>query len=534
VQVDRFAGLSYMGIRLNTIAEQLKAQCSVVHQCPLEESQIICAKLLQREMVFLEPGVIYIGRISDFPVNTENSGKSSFALLVDSPDVALPSMLRQHNILFINGITVASLLNLVQDILSSESRYFSSSAKLLESLVRGKGIQNVVDIASMLLQKPMFVRDTSFKLLAHTKNIGIDDVVWNNVVKKGYHTYEDVKKMMRIRAFEKLNESNTPVRFESSLKPGTSRVWSKICIDDTVVGHLVVLGLEKKFSDEDMELVQLISNAISLEMRKDGNFYSGLKNEGFVKDLLAGKVQDREEIQERLRYLDCKFGNKLCILTAVFSDADYSNMPKFFIKDYLSRMVPDNTALVYKDDIVIIISHNSDKPFSREVEEKLVEFLTENHMTAGLSYAFVSLTEMNIFYNQSLKAIELGRHMKRESCLHYYENYLFEHMLSTCSEQKELHQFCHPSIFVLREYDRNNNTNHLKFLYQYLGNINNPRGVISALNIHRNTLKYRLDKIKGIMNVDLKDSKQLFLLYLSLQILRYKEGKEFLSLSDHI
>jgi PucR family transcriptional regulator, proline-responsive transcriptional activator len=221
-------------------------------------------------------------------------------------------------------------------------------------------------------------------------------------------------------------------------------------------------------------------------------------------------------------------------LTAVFSEADYSNMPKFFIKDYLSRMVPGNTALVYKDHIVVIISHNGNRPFSHEVEERLVEFLAENHMTAGLSYAFSSLTEMNKLYNQSIKAIELGRHINKESCLHYYENYLFEHMLSTCSEQQELYQFCHPSIFVLRDYDRKNNTSYLTFLYQYLENINNPRGVISALNIHRNTLKYRLDKIKGIMDVDLKDSKQLFLLYLSLKILRYREGKEFLTLPDHI
>jgi PucR family transcriptional regulator, proline-responsive transcriptional activator len=141
---------------------------------------------------------------------------------------------------------------------------------------------------------------------------------------------------------------------------------------------------------------------------------------------------------------------------------------------------------------------------------------------------------MDKFYKQSLKATELGRHINGESSLYQYHNYLFEHMLSTCSNQQELYQFCHPSIFLLSEYDRKHNTNYLKFLYEYLENINNPSGVISALNIHRNTLKYRIDKIKSIMNVDLKDSKQLLLLYLSLQILRYKEGKEFLvSSSTH-
>jgi sugar diacid utilization regulator len=521
-----------MGIRFDIIAEKLKVKCSLAYSGPLEKTEIVRAKLLQRDAGSFEPGVIYIGKISDFPADAEDLDKSGFALLVDSPNTPLPVGVRQGNTLFISGITIASLFNSVQDILSSESRYLSGSAKLLESLVQGKGIQNVVDMSSTLLEKPMFVRDTSFKLLAFTKNVEIDDVVWNNVVKMGYHTYEDVKKMMRANAFEQLDRSSAPVLFRSSIKPGTSRVWSKICIDDRVVGHLVVLGLEKEFSVEDLELVQLISNAISLEMQKDGNFYNGLKNEGFIKDLLAGKVQDLEEIQERLQYLDCAFKNRLYILTAVFSDADYANMPKFFIKDYLSRMIPDNTALVYKDHIVVIISHNSDKPFPREVEEKLVKFLAENHMTAGLSNAFSCLTETDKFYNQSLKAIELGRHVNRENNLHYYENYLFEHMLSMCSEQQELYQFCHPSIFVLREYDRKNNTNYLTFLCQYLENINNPRGVISALNIHRNTLKYRIDKIKGIMNVDLRDSKQLLLLYLSLQILRYKEGKEFLSASS--
>ncbi len=514
-----------MGIRLDIIAEKLRAQCVPVHQHPLEETEIICAKLLQRGMTSLEPGVIYIGKTSDIPTNVKYPDKSGFALLVDSPKETLPSGVRKSSVLLVSETTTASLLNTVQDILSSESRYLSGSAKLFESLVQGKGIQNIVDISSELLKKPMFVRDTSFKLLAYTKNVEIDDVVWNNVIKRGYHTYEDIKKMIRAKAFEQLEKSATPVLFRSSMKPGTCRVWSKISIDDIVIGHLVVLGYEKDFSDKDMELIQLISNVISLEMRKNGNFYSGLKNESFIKDLLTGKVQDPEEIQERLKYLDCEFKSRLYILTVIFSETDNPHMPKHFLKDYLNQMIPNSTALIYKDHIVTIISHNNDKPFSHEVERKVIEFLTENHMTAGLSNAFSCLTEMNRSYNLSMKAIELGRHTNREKSLHYYEDYLFEHMLSLCSEQQELYQFCHPSIFILREYDRKNNTNYLKFLFKYLENINNPCGVISALNIHRNTLKYRLDKIKRIMNVDLKDSRQLMLLYLSFQILRYKEGK---------
>ena len=142
-----------MGIRLDIVAEKLKDKCSLVYKAPLEKTEISCAKLLQRETVSFEPGVIYIGRISDFPADAEDLGKSSFALLVNSPRTSLPLRLRKRGILLVAGITTASLFNSVQDILSSETRYLSGSARLLESLVQGKGIQNVVDIGSKLLRE---------------------------------------------------------------------------------------------------------------------------------------------------------------------------------------------------------------------------------------------------------------------------------------------------------------------------------------------------------------------------------------------
>lgn len=517
-----------MGITLDIVAERLRGKCSLVHKHSLLNTEINCAKLLQREIVSFEPGVLYIGRVSEFPPDAGNFDKCSFALLINPHHAAPPPDIRKPNILLVTGTSLALLFNTVQDILSSEARYLTGSARLLASLVQGKGIQNVVDIGSVLIAKPMFVRDTSLKLLAHTRNVKVDDMVWNSLVKKGYHTYEDVRKMMNVRAFERLSASSSPVLFKSDRRPGASRVWSKITVGDTIVGHLVVLALENNFSDEDIELVQLIADAVSLEMQKDGNLYNGLRNEGFIKDLLAGKLREPEEIRERLRYLDCKFGNRLYIMTVAFSDTDSSNMPKFFMKDYLSRIISGGTALIYEKHIVIIISCDNEEPFAPELVQKLIVFLAENGMAAGLSSGFSTLTETHRYYKQSLKAIELGLHMYGERVLYQYHDYLFEHMLSTCSDQQNLYQFCHPSIFLLKEYDRKNKSSYLKFLYQYLENVNNPSGVISALNIHRNTLKYRIDKIKSVANINFNDSKQLLLLYLSFQILRYKEGKDFL------
>ena len=64
------------------------------------------------------------------------------------------------------------------------------------------------------------------------------------------------------------------------------------------------------------------------------------------------------------------------------------------------------------------------------------------------------------------------------------------------------------SIRSLVEYDKQNATNMVETLDCYFACNCNVSETAKALFIHRNTLIYRIDKIKSILGRDLKDSEE--------------------------
>ena len=65
--------------------------------------------------------------------------------------------------------------------------------------------------------------------------------------------------------------------------------------------------------------------------------------------------------------------------------------------------------------------------------------------------------------------------------------------------------FCHPDMEILRQYDAENHTFLEDTVYQYLINEENTMETARQLYIHRNSLLYRLDKIKSLTNINFKD-----------------------------
>ncbi|HCX65848.1 MAG TPA: hypothetical protein DHN33_11645 [Eubacteriaceae bacterium] len=94
-------------------------------------------------------------------------------------------------------------------------------------------------------------------------------------------------------------------------------------------------------------------------------------------------------------------------------------------------------------------------------------------------------------------------------------------MLQICSEQEPLMNFCNRALLNLIAYDKEHNTQYAETLKAFVNKSKNPSELAKELNVHRNTLYYRLDKIKEIMDCSLDSMDVLFDLHLSFKILGY-------------
>ena len=75
---------------------------------------------------------------------------------------------------------------------------------------------------------------------------------------------------------------------------------------------------------------------------------------------------------------------------------------------------------------------------------------------------------------------------------------------------------CHPLITEIKKYDREHGNEYYETLKAYLLCHRNYASMASHLNIHKNTVVYRMQKLKELFDIDLSDCRLITALYLSL------------------
>lgn len=401
-------------------------------------------------------------------------------------------------------------------------------AALLDALTSGKGIQHILDVAYDILDNPLYIVDTSYKLLASTQNVQVDDPACKELIKNGYFSYDRVKQFIDEKHIEKVHKSSLPM-YISSENAVHNRLVGNITVDGKIVGYLIALEYGKSFDDDDMDKIILVNKIVSSEMQKN-KYYRNTKGymyEQFIIDLLDGNKKERKYVEQRARHMDLQIKEYLFVLVVNSDLSNKANTPLNLIRDVLEYAVSGGKSIVFNDTIVMLISRSRKISSDSSELKNLEEFLVKNNIYGGLSRPFNSLADFKEYYIQASKAIEIGVHLDQKKGLYIYEDVAPYHLLQLCYFQSEIKSFCHASIFILMEHDKINGTNYMESLYSYL--VNSKKQAISAqlLHIHRATMATRIEKIEEIMDVNLDNPDTIFHILQTFKILEYAEGLRF-------
>ncbi|MBQ1289387.1 MAG: helix-turn-helix domain-containing protein, partial [Erysipelotrichaceae bacterium] len=104
-------------------------------------------------------------------------------------------------------------------------------------------------------------------------------------------------------------------------------------------------------------------------------------------------------------------------------------------------------------------------------------------------------------------------------------------MFHVINRYDDLKAYIYPTVLDLLDYDRKNNSNLTTTLYVYLDNFGNTAKSAELLYIHKNTLLYRMQKIKEILHCELENGEEILRVMMSLRIIRvlglYEFPKEY-------
>ncbi|WP_425446883.1 PucR family transcriptional regulator [Dethiothermospora halolimnae] len=474
-------------------------------------------QLILKDQWQFHKDTLYIGKSSDINNNIEEISM----LLID--DTNYDDLSNNNLLLFPFNTNLPSLFNTVNDLFSTNLDILNSSNILLNAVLKNKSLDYLVKTSSDLLNNPVVLIDTSFKVISHSDINDITDPLWVNNINSGYCSYEFIAEVNKMDSVKKSPTNENPFLVTCRAND-IKKLTSKIFIDNKMVGYVIMLECNEIIAYKHQKLLNIVSKVLADELKKD-KFYKnmrGLMYEKLLVDLIEDKIKDKDIAVERIKGCGYNFNKDLALLALDLSDYKNKGHRNDYLKDSIDSIFPMGKSIFYNGYILYLIYIN-DK-FIETKLNKLEQFIKEEKLYVGISDTFENLLNLNLHYSQSINALKFGKRFDNSNVF-YYGNYKLHHLLSNVND-KDLTKYCQPEVIKLRKYDNIHNTNYYETLYHYLINNKNTNLTADKLFIHRNTINYRINKIQEIIDIDFKDGEATFNILASYKILNYHYKKD--------
>ena len=165
--------------------------------------------------------------------------------------------------------------------------------------------------------------------------------------------------------------------------------------------------------------------------------------------------------------------------------------------------MPEGRYAIFESRIVFFLPTEKSYAALFDPGASFENYLVANHLSAGVSERFSGLLALRQHYLQSLKASELGSTLRPDAALHHYGDFACQHVGSILAENYSLKDFYHPVVAAIARADELDGTGLLPTLRAYLKYPDAPGRAAEELFVHKNTLFYRMNKIRSQFGLDL-------------------------------
>ncbi|MBQ2626515.1 MAG: helix-turn-helix domain-containing protein [Eubacterium sp.] len=147
----------------------------------------------------------------------------------------------------------------------------------------------------------------------------------------------------------------------------------------------------------------------------------------------------------------------------------------------------------------------------------------ECQIRVGISNEIMHENRIRAAYNEAMEALDLGRRLWPEDQIYAFAEIGIFNLLRNAADRNELDRYLSPSIAKLQEYDAKMDTHLTETLHTYLLENGSIKETAKRLYLHRNTVIYRINKVRQITNLDLDHARIRFLLLLSFAAIMVRE-----------
>lgn len=312
------------------------------------------------------------------------------------------------------------------------------------------------------------------------------------------------------------------------------RVMAEVHQDAKVFGHLVLYLRGRTFRQEDLALVRLFADAALIKLRQGTS--SSYSARAALEALLGAEIP--KESSMLMRSIEEKLGSSTVMLVAAIPGRTQDRSFAHFVLDTINEQYRDAVACRPGQHLVILKRFSSQDVERRTLVEslrKLRVLLGKFDLTLACTDPIVGLEHLRDHYEVAKLTIKGLRHEQDHIPRPHDESSLSRVVFCADSLPGQLfHQVAlsgKASLYVPQVLKRMHcehaaDGTLFESLRQYYLNFGNIDAAARILCVHRNTLIYRLHRIRELYGVDYKDPAIMRRMYVAFELIESSGGKD--------
>lgn len=207
-----------------------------------------------------------------------------------------------------------------------------------------------------------------------------------------------------------------------------------------------------------------------------------------------------------------EFKGELAFPLKIWRINSYENMES--LKEFMESIFPDDISFVKGNDTLILFkSEDSEPDYSLEDICCDIEAQTYHEVSIYVSYQINTIEEIYLGYHALGELIHISKALPNQPKIYEYDKMILPHLFYHLNEKAltSIEQTLKNTKSIEMDQELMNTA------IEFLRNNLNVTDTANRLHVHRNTLIYRLGKIKSITGYDIKnfiEATNFYLLYL--------------------
>ncbi len=400
-------------------------------------------------------------------------------------------------------VTVNHLINLIETVFAT---YYEWENRLLVMSIVGRyTLQELLDLARTKIKTPMCILDINHAVQALSRDEETEDALLK-IMDNGYG-YRFISVIRDCNPTLEELDRNEVTEVISNISGNRLRVA-------TIRAHgrpAFYLGLHKTdaeaFPDYTLELFELLTDivkqkAMSVPMENltrvslFGQFISDLIGGATVEETLVSRLMDSFGFSAYGSYIligidfptsEGRYNVRLAeFIRSVESELKVCKC--FYMQPYLGILLPED-----KMDVT---------------ESTLKSLLKDYPVNCAASNAFGDIRDIAGVWDQVLFMLSLRDTDGKSGFLKKYDDYIIRSCSAAVEKRFPIETLYNQVFLTLKEFDRENQTEYVKTLVTYLQNNCSITDTAGKLFIHRNSMRYRIQKIEELIGFDVTESEK--------------------------